>query len=627
MWLTNKLNIYFYILFFLCSCGGSQESRIPIQDFFEKTEKTSFKLSPDGSKVAYLGLEDHCRNIFVLDIVNPDSSKQLTYQDNMNVQYFFWATNDSIVYSNSQSFEDSLRLYTIDIRYELSKPLIPVDDHQIRWLNTPRSFGGNILALMNKRDSSVFDLYRIRLDGGGAMLVDQNPGNFSSWFASSDGKVRLVMSSDSVVETFWYRAEEGLPFSSVIKTDFESTIFPLGPAKGDVNSMYALSNIGRDKLALVEMGIQHGRETRVIFADKDADVNREGYFFSNEEPLFSTVYKNHKQVVIHNPKLAEIYKHIKKKFNDYSIDILDVDSMFNTLVFKTYTDRNPGSIYYYHTDSDKVVELTAQNPKLTGRYLGEMKEVSYYSRDGKTIKGYLTYPLKEQKSYPVVVLVHDGPNRRDIWGFNAEVQFLANRGYAVFQVNYRGSTGFGKEFFTAGFKQWGGEIQNDISDGVTWLIHQGIADKNRIAIMGVGFGGYSALYAACFNPTLYKCAISSSGYTNLFTYFKEIPPYYQQYLKLYAQIIGDPTREYELFKAISPLFHTEKVNIPILFFQGGKDKHSSVTDANQFVQKVKNRDVPIRYVYKEEEGKRFRKEENTIEYYQEVEAFLAMYLD
>lgn len=626
MWLVNRFSFIIVIITFLISCGGSSSDIIPVQDFFERTEKTSFKLSPDGYRIAYLGLEDHCKNIFVLDLQNPDSSKQLTYQADMNVQYFFWATNDSIVYSNAHSREDSLRLYTIDVRFEIAKPLLPVRKNSIRWLSPNRSFNGNLLALMNSRDSASFDLYRIKLDGSGATLVDQNPGNFNSWFASNDGKVRLVMSTDSVEETFWYRAEEGMAFKNVFKTDFNSTIFPVGPVQARTTHMYALSNVARDKLALVEMNIENGKEERVIFADKDADVNKEGYFFANQQMLFSTVYKNKKHISVYHPRLKGIYNQIKKKFKDQSIDILDVDSLFHTVIFKSYTDRNPGNIYYYSSQNDKIVELTAINPTLAGKDLAEMNEISYFSRDGKLIKGYLTYPLHKQKKYPVVVLVHDGPNRRDVWGFNAEVQFLASRGYAVFQVNYRGSTGLGKDFFTAGYKQWGGKIQNDITDGVTWLIHQGIADKDRIAIMGAGFGGYSALYAACFNPTLYKCAISSSGYSNLFTYFKEIPPYYQQYLKLYYQIIGNPTKEYELFKAISPLFHAESVAIPILYFQGGKDQYSSVADANQFVQKVKNMQIPIRYIFKEDEGKRFKKEENIIEYYQEVESFLASYL-
>ena len=611
-----------FVTSLIIGCNGPRSvERIPVQDFFGKPERLNFRVSPDGRYIAYLGLEDHCRNIFVLDIEEPDSSKQLTYQNNINVQYFFWSASDSIVFSNSQSPEDSLRLFTIDIHHEVAKPLLPPTKNALAWLSPMKSKNGNLLAEMNSRDSSVFDLYRIPLDGSGPKLVELNSGKISSWYASSDGKVRLALSSDSVEDQLLYREEEGEPYQKVVETDFATTVLPLGPVKGEHATVYAMSNIGRDKLAVVKLDLRTGNE-EVVAENKQVDMNREGYSFSREEVIYTAGLSNKKETRILNKDFKKIYSKITNKFDGYNIDILDMDSSFNTVLFKTYTDVNPGGIYYYSKKKDKIVELSVINPALTGKSLAPMEEVSFNSRDGKTIKGYLTYPLVKQKSYPVVVLIHDGPNRRDAWGFNSEVQFLANRGYAVFQINYRGSVGYGKQFYTAGFKQWGGEIQNDISDGVAWLIHQGIADKSRIAIMGTGFGGYSALYAACFNPTLYKCAISSSGYTNLFTYLKEIPPYYQPYLQLYYNIIGDPTKEYELFRAISPLFHAEKVRMPILMFHGGKDRFNSLTDVNQFVQKVKNNNVTVRYVFKEDEGRRFKKDENVIEYYQMIEQFL-----
>ncbi len=613
---------FLFVASVLVGCNGPRKAEyIPVQDFFGKPDRFNFKVSPSGRHIAYLGLEDHCRNIFVLDIEEPDSSKQLTYQDNMNVQYFFWIGNDSIVFSNTQSHQDSLRLFTIDIHHEVAQPLFAPAKHELSWLNPLRSKDGALLAEMNIRDSSVFDLYRIPLDGSGPKLVEQNPGNISSWYASSDGKVRLVLTSDSVEDQLLYREQEGDVYQKVVETDFATTVLPLGPVSGEHGVVFAMSNVGRDKLAVVKLDLRTGKET-VIAENKHVDMNREGYSFARQEMVYTTTLLNKKETRVLNKDFKKIYSKITDKFEGYNIDILDMDSAFNTVLFKTYTDVNPGGVYYYSKKKDKIVELSVINPSLSGKRLAPMEEVSFDSRDGKTIKGYLTYPLQKKSSYPVVVLIHDGPNRRDVWGFNSEVQFLANRGYAVFQVNYRGSVGYGKDFYTAGFKQWGGEIQNDISDGVAWLIHQGIADKNKIAIMGTGFGGYSALYAACFNPTLYKCAISASGYTNLFTYLKEIPPYYQPYLQLYYNIIGDPTKEYELFKATSPLFHAEKVRMPILMFHGGRDRFNSLTDVNQFVQKVKNNNVPVRYVFKEDEGRRFKKDENVIEYYQMIEQFL-----
>ncbi len=618
--------IFSSVLFLIVSisffaCGKKKIETIAVQDFFVKPERSNFKVSPDGRRIAYIGIEGHCRNIFILDTNSPDSSKQLTYQKDINVQYFFWATPDSIVYSISESPKDSLRLFIIDINTEKSKYLIQPSKSELRWVPPVSAINGKLLAQLNKRDSTVFDLYRIPLDGSEPELVALNDQNMGTWMASKDGQVRLAISSDSIEDKIWYRDNEGQPFKKVLKTDFSTTVVPLGPVQNSTSAFYTLSNIGRDKSSLVEIDFKTG-EQKVLVENNNADLNREGYLFSRGEMIYTSVFENKKKINVLNDRLKIIFDKIRSKYADYNIDLIDVDKDFNLVVFKIYTDTNPGQVLYYSSKDDQIKELVTINPGLKDKSFSPMEPVSYYSRDGKLIHGFLTYPLEKQDRYPVVVLVHDGPNYRDIWGFNQEVQFLANRGYAVFQVNYRGSVGFGKDFAAAGDKQWGGEIQNDISDGVSWLIHQGIADKNRIAIMGSGFGGYSALYAACFNPTLYRCAISSSGYTNLFTYLKEIPPYYQPYLQMYYKIIGDPTRESDLFKAISPVFHADKIRMPILMFQGGRDRYNSITDINQFVQKVKNNGVDIQYTFFEHEGRRLRKEENIILYYQLIEEFL-----
>lgn len=613
--------IFCLLIASLGSCSWGKGEKIAIQDLVIKPERVNFKVSPGGRYIAYIGIDDHCRNIFLLDTEDASLSKQLTYQNDINVQYFFWATPDSIVYSLNQSPLDSLRLFVVDIHTEQAFNLLPNSKQRLSWVPPLTAINGKLLAQMNTRDSTVFDLYRVPLDGSGVELVARNDLGLSRWMVSHDGKVRVAIATDSVQDQVWFRENEDMPFESVLHTDSESSILPLGPVKDSASTYYVLNNIGKDKLGLVSMNFDTG-EQEVLVENPNADLNWEGYHFASGEMIYTSSTENKKHIEVRNEKLKRIFEIIKEKYSNYLIDIIDYDDDFNLIVFKIYTDVYPGQFLYYSSNTGQFSELMTMMPLLSDVKFSPMQEVSFNSRDGKVINGFLTYPLEKKSKYPVVVLVHDGPNRRDTWGFNQEVQFLANRGYAVFQVNYRGSIGFGKEFVAAGYKQWGGEIQNDINDGVAWLIHQGIADKERIAIMGTGFGGYSALYAACFNPSLYKCAISSSGYTNLFTYLKEIPPYYKQYLQLYYKIIGDPTQEYELFKAISPLFHAERVKMPILMFQGGRDRYNSITDVNQFVQKIRNTGSSVQYVYFEDEGKKLRNEENIVFYYQQLEAFL-----
>ena len=626
-----NLRILFSVLsclLVLVSCEEKQSNQkiVPIEDFFVKPERTSFKLSPDGSKIAYLGEHDHCKNIFILDLQKPDSSKQLTYQVNLNVQHFFWLDEQRIIFSNTQSSADSLRLFHIDIKTEKRQALLKPEKAKLRWVGPIKAHNGSLLVGMNSRDSSLFDLYRVFLDGRPKELVAKNPGNVMNWIGSPDGVVRIALTSDSVQETLLYRRAERDPFKEVMVNDFETLFYPIGFVKGSTDHIYAFSNRNRDRMALVEFDASTGQELRNIHENKRGDLSIEGYSHNLQEMVYVSSFADKYQKEVFNASYREVYQELKKKFKDSEISFLDVDKQQEGFVVRVFSDIHAGETYYYNRRTKVLDLLNEENPKLKNIPFNPMEEVEFLSRDNKNIHAYITYPKGRKKNIPVVVLVHDGPNRRAEWGFDPEVQFLANRGYAVFQVNYRGSIGYGKDFWSAGFKEWGGKIQSDITDGVAWLIHQGIADKNRIAIMGTGFGGYSALYAAAFNPSLYKCAISSSGYSNLFTYFREIPPHLKHYVQLFYRIIGNPESESELFQSISPIFHADKVRIPVLFFQGGLDKYSSVTDANQFVGKLKGNGIPVRYFFKKDEGKRFKNEENIVEYYMEIENFLGEYL-
>jgi len=610
------------------SCRDANEGdRIPVQDFFAAPERTGFKLSPDGKKIAYLGLEDNCQNIFVIHTDDEKAAEQITHQADLDVQSFFWASDSIIVFSNARAPGDSLRLYAVPAAAGRVRSLIRTKPARFRPLHPRKSHDNYLVVSINARDSTVFDLYKVYLDGSEAKLVAQNPGKITKWFVSPDGKVRMAVTSDSVREAILYRPTEEAPFRQVAITDYQTLISPLGYVKNSLTNIYALSNAGRDKIALVEFNTATGREERVIFQHDRVDLEPGIYAPDAQELLFTRHTPDRREMHILHPSFGKNFGKFSRKFKGQSIDVQDVDRSLSRMIARVHTDVSVGQTYYYDADADALRLLSETDPRLGRAKLMPQKPVTFRARDGLSLPGYLTYPPGgRRENLPVVVLVHDGPYWRESIDFDAEVQFLANRGYLVFQPNYRGSAGYGKEFWAAGFREWGGKIQTDIIDGVGWLIHSGIADKDRVAIMGTGFGGYSALYAAINHPSFYRCAVSMSGYTNLFTYFKEIPPHDQHYVRLFHDIIGDPVREAEMFKAISPLFHAGKVKIPVLFAQGGQARYSSAEEANRFVQQVRNAGTPIRYIYRENEGRWFRNEENRIHYYQEVEAFLAEYL-
>ncbi|WP_286769286.1 MULTISPECIES: alpha/beta hydrolase family protein [Sphingobacterium] len=563
----------------------------------------------------------------MIDLVHQDSSKQLTYQNDINVKSFAWNNDSKISFLTEQSTQDSLRLYAVDINTEKIWPLIKPVRGRFRWVHALVTGSDSFIAGINDRDSSFFDLYRIYLDGRPRELVLQNPGNMSSWVVSNDGQVRLAVANDSVQQSVLYRSSEKEPFKEIIRCDVESSFTPLGYQDSSDAIIYALSNIDRDKLALVSYDLANQKELGELYSHKDVDVSPGGYFTEQNKLLFVNYSTSRQNRHFFDEATKKKYDQLSKQIDGFEFQVLNTDISGDKVIIKTYTDVNPGGIYFYDFSTQKLTKLTDNNSDLKDKELSPNEYITYTARDGIQISGYLTYPIhSNRKDLPMVVLPHDGPNGREVWGFDNEAQFLANRGYLVFQMNYRGSTGFGKKFWTAGFKEWGGKIQDDITDGVKWLIKEGIADRERVAIVGKGFGGYSALHAACFNSDLYKCAVSYSGYTNLFTYFRDIPPYFKSYVQKMYQIVGNPIREAELFKNISPVFHSDKVKIPVLLVQGGKDRFSSVPDANQFVQKLKNNNVPVQYILKEDEDRTFKRDENVFGYYNELERFLAKYL-
>jgi dipeptidyl aminopeptidase/acylaminoacyl peptidase len=322
--------------------------------------------------------------------------------------------------------------------------------------------------------------------------------------------------------------------------------------------------------------------------------------------------------------IAQLYKNLSGKIKGNQIDIVDRDSTENKFIIVSSTDKNPGSYYLYERGADKLTKLADINPEITPDELCDMQPISFKASDGMEINGYLTIPKgKEQRNLPVVVMPHDNIWGRNSWDYDAEVQFLANRGYAVFQVNFRGSAGYGKAFRKAGFKQVGGKIQSDITDGVKWLIAKRIANPKKIAIFGGGFGGFSALYGVSFHPEMYNCAVVKYGLINFFTYLKDAPPFFKPYLKMTYEMVGNPETDADQLRAISPVFHTDKIKSPLLIFQGAKDPRANISELNQFVRELKKRNVPVIYRLKENERAYFKSDHNRMEMYAEIETFLS----
>ena len=616
-----KVGLWFLALVFFASCGQEKQiRRIPVADFFKTPEKAAFLISPDGRYISYLKPYKDRLNIFVQTIDGKNITR-LTSDTSQNIAYYFWASNNEILYLKSRGAEGDPGLFAVKKDGSDTRKLITYQNSKISLITNSKAYNDQILIGLNNRDSTVFDAYRLDIQNGKLSLLVRNPGNITEYYADSAGKLRLAITSDGVDETLIYRNSESGDFRPVMRNNFKTSINVLGFSKD--SCIYILSNQNRDKKALVELNCNTGKEHREIYSHPQVDVT-EGAFSASKNKMIFVGYETwKKERHFLDSDFKAMYKRLEILLPNTEIKVTDQDSAERKFIIRTYTDRNPGTYYLYTLADNNLLKLGDVNSLVNESEMAPMKPISYKTRDGLTINGYLTLPLGETKNnLPVVVMPHGGPSYRNTWGYNAEVQFLANRGFAVFQMNFRGSTGYGKAFWIAGFKEWGGKIQDDITDGTKWLISEGIADPNRIAIYGSSFGGFSALHGLCFNPGLYSCGASYSGLTNLFTYLKGIPPYYKPYQQMYFEMVGNPETDADYFRNTSPVFHTDKIKVPVLIAQGTKDPRVNVNETNQFVKELKKQNIPVTYILKEDESHYFKKPENKIEFYQQLEKFL-----
>ncbi|WP_423146889.1 S9 family peptidase [Rubrolithibacter danxiaensis] len=625
MQISLKRVFWIFLLFVVSACEKEHRAKkVPVEAFFKNPDRIGFRISPDGNYISFLQPDKDRLNLYVRRL-DGNGLTQITQDDDKNISNYHWINNEELLYTKECTVDEDEHLFTVKRDGSNSKDITPDYKGKVKILNSnTKQNNNNILLALNKRDSSVFDVYQLNIRKKELSLVATNPGNITEWFADGEGVVRLAIASDGVNSTLLFRSNGNEQFKPVITTNFKTAIRPIGFCKHSKSCIYALSNLNRDKMALIEFDCKEGKEDKSLLSHPDVDISDAGYSYTKQKIQFASYVKWKKTLHYFDQELKIVYEELLKLLPNNEIRIIDQDAAGKKYIVRTFTDKTPGAYYLYIPSEKNLTKLSDVNPSIQPEDMCSMDQVSYRTRDGLTIKGYLTLPKGVSPSnLPVVVIPHGGPSTRDYWGFDSEVQFLANRGYAVFQMNFRGSVGFGKEFWNAGFKKWGTNMQNDITDGVKWLINTGIANPKKIAIYGSGFGGFSALHGLCFNPDLYACGASYGGLINLFTYMKDIPPYYKPYQQMYYEMVGNPEKDADYFSAVSPVFHTDKIQDPLLIAQGAKDPTANLNEINQFVKEIKKKGTPISYILKEDEGAYFKKEENRIEFYQKLEAFLS----
>jgi dipeptidyl aminopeptidase/acylaminoacyl peptidase len=615
------------MLAFTAPAYAAEPPLIDVKLFFKNPEQAGHQLSPNGEYLAYLAPWNSRLNVWVKKI-GEDKAERITSDTARDIRDFTWTTDDRIVYAQDTAGDENFKLFSVKRDGTGVIALTPWDGVRADLVDVPYDDRRHIIIQHNKRDKQNFDAFRVDVETGKAELLVENPGNVESYIADHHGVIRLATQSDGVNTKLLYRATANEPFKTVIETNFRESVSPQFFTFDDKH-LIATSNIGRDKAALVEIDPATGKEVKTLYENPDVDVS--GALASEaRKAITGAVFVTDKRHYVFFDKAREaLQQGLEAKLPDVEVDVAGTDRKEDRWLVRTTSDRSRGDYYIYENKGDQLTHLATTAPWLKPDELAPMRPITVTARDGLTIHGYLTVPVGvESRNLPMIVNPHGGPWARDGWRFNPEVQFLANRGYAVLQLNFRGSTGYGRKFWEASFGQWGRAMQDDITDGVGAMINQGIADPKRVGIYGGSYGGYATLAGVAFTPDLYAAAVDYVGVANMLTFMKTIPPYWEAERKQMEEMVGysDDEAGIARMKASSPLYSADKIKTPLLIAQGAHDPRVNKAESDQMVAALRARGVDVPYMVKDNEGHGFHNEENRFAFYRAMEQFFGKYL-
>lgn len=620
------------VLLLAYGCSNKQITparQYAVEDFFRNPEKVNFSLSPDGKFYAYMAPYKRMLNVYVREI-GKEAEIQLTYDTLRSVYGFFWANNERILYIKDSGGDENMKLFGVNKDGSNLTALVDFPKVRTEMIDDLPDIDEFVIIGLNKRVPQVFDPYRLNVNTGELTMLAENPGNIVGWMTDHNGELRVAFAVVEGVNTsLLYRDTEKDPFREILQTTFKETMSPQF-FTFDNKKLYAVSDLGRDKLAAVVFDPMLAKEEKVLYENTDYDVDQLVYSRARKVLTAARYTSWKRERFFFDSEFETMMNDLKSKLGDLEFDLVSNNKAEDKFLVLAHSDKSLGTYYLYDKRSGILEKISDITPWLDPEEMATMNPVEYASRDGLTIHGYLTLPkgytMENAKNLPVVVNPHGGPWYRNQWGFNPEVQFLANRGYAVFQMNFRGSTGYGRKFWEASFKEWGRSMQDDITDGVNWLIDKGIADKERIAIYGASYGGYATLAGITKTPDLYAAAVDYVGVANMFTFMKTIPPYWEPQLQMFYEMVGDPVRDSLLLSEVSPVLHSDKITTPLFVAQGANDPRVNINESNQMVEALRNRGITVEYMVKEDEGHGFYNEKNQFDFYNAMDKFLAEHL-
>jgi len=598
---------------------------IPRDDLFGNPEKSSPQISPDGTRLAYLAPDEGVLNVW-LRTVGQEDDRVITRDRKRGVRMYLWAYDGQhLLYLQDVDGDENWHVWSVNFETNVIRDLTPFQGVQAHLHGVDHRFPNEILVGLNVRDARFHDVYRVDLTTGAVVLEVENPGDVVGWLVDPQFQVRGAQAAtpdggfqlrvrDSIGGEWrplltWGPDEEGHPYGFT----------------PDGKGVYVGSSLGADTAELRVVDVASGAE-KTLAANPEVDLG-EIVAHPFEHHIQAVGFaKDRLQWTILDSTIADDFETLRT-FQDGEFRVVSRALADKTWVVLYTLDRKPAAYYTYDRTTKRLDFLFTARPALEKYTLAEMRPVDIPSRDGLTLHCYLTLPPGlEAKNLPMVLNVHGGPWGRDHWGFDPDAQWLANRGYACLQVNFRGSAGFGKKFLHAGDREWGAKMHDDLIDAVNWAIAEGVADPKRIAIYGGSYGGYAALVGAAFTPEVFACAVDIVGPSSIRTLINSIPPYWEPLKNVFKVRVGDPETEPEFLDSRSPLYKADQIQCPLLIAQGKNDPRVKEAESEQIVAALRERGKPVEYMLFEDEGHGFARPENRLRFYAAAEKFLATYL-
>ena len=601
---------------------------VPRDVFIGNPVKTALEISPDGQQLSYLApSKENVLNVWVKTIGKSDD-RMVTKDMKRGIRIHAWAEDSKhVIYLQDVDGNENWHVNVVDLGSGDVRDLNPQEGVRAQNLITDEKHPDEILVGLNQRDPKVFDMHRIKIATGESQLDTQNPGDVAGWGTDPDFVIRAAQAANQADGSTILRVRDSAasPWRDLVTLPPEEN-GGFVDFTADGKAAYVLTSIGADVTRLAKMDLATGKELETLATDPRCDVS--DVMVQKESHTVQAVafeYLRNEWKVL-DPSIAADFEALKK-VHDGDFEVVSRDRKDDTWVISYVPDDGPVSYYVYNRATKKAAFQFVNRPALEKLKLAKMQPVVIDSRDGQKLVSYLTLPAGVPgKNLPMVLLVHGGPWGRDSWGYNGQTQWLANRGYAVLQVNFRASTGFGKKFLHLGDLQWGGTMQDDLTDAVKWAVKQGIADPKRVAIMGGSYGGYATLAGLTFTPELYACGVDIVGPSNLKTLLAAIPPYWGVFRKTFELRMGPVDRDSALNQRISPLFHVDQVRVPLLIGQGLKDPRVNVNESDQIAAAMREKNLPVEYVVYTDEGHGFVRPENRLDFYGRAEEFLAKHI-